>query len=102
MIKMNKEFKYGIGHLTPELALQIANGDVSGIIAEEVKARIIKNYETVQKIAKGKKIVYSVNTGFGSLCTTIISKEETGKLQENLLKSHSVGIGEPIEQNYQN
>jgi len=95
---MNKEFKYGIGHLTPELALQIANGDVSGIITEEVKSRVIKNYETVQKIAKGKKIVYSVNTGFGSLCTTIISKEETGKLQENLLKSHSVGVGEPIEQ----
>ena len=98
MIKMSKEFKYGIDHLTPELALQIANGEVSGIISEEVKSRVIKNYETVQKIAKGKKLVYSVNTGFGSLCTTIISKEETGKLQENLLKSHSVGIGEPIEQ----
>jgi len=95
---MSKEFKYGIGHLTPDLALRIANGDVNGIIIEEVKSKIIKNYETVQKIAKGKKIVYSVNTGFGSLCTTIISKEETGKLQENLLKSHSVGIGDPIEQ----
>ena len=88
---MSRAFKYGIGHLTPDLALQIANGDVSGIIIEDVKSRVIKNYETVQKIAKGKKIVYSVNTGFGSLCTTIISKEETGKLQENLLKSHSAG-----------
>jgi len=95
---MSKEFKYGIGHLTPDLALKIANGDVRGIIIEDVKSRVIKNYETVQKIAKGKKLVYSVNTGFGSLCTTIISKEETGKLQENLLKSHSVGIGKPIEQ----
>lgn len=95
---MSKGFKYGIGHLTPELALQIANGELSGIITEDVKSRVIRNYETVQKIAKGKKIVYSVNTGFGSLCTTIISKEETSKLQENLLKSHSVGIGEPIEQ----
>ena len=96
---MNKEFKYGIGHLTPDLALQIAREEIRGIITEEVKSRIIKNYETVQKIAKGDKVVYSVNTGFGSLCTTIISKEETGKLQENLLKSHSVGIGNPIEQN---
>ncbi|MHA1318674.1 MAG: histidine ammonia-lyase [Promethearchaeota archaeon] len=95
---MSIGFKYGIGHLTPELALQIANGEVSGILTEDVKSTVIRNYETVQKIAKGKKLVYSVNTGFGSLCTTIISKEETGKLQENLLKSHSVGIGEPIEQ----
>ena len=52
---MSKEFKYGIGHLTPDLALQIANGEVSGIIIEDVKSRVIKNYETVQKIAKGKK-----------------------------------------------
>ena len=94
---MNKEFKYGIDRLTPGLTLQIADGVINGIITEEVKSRIIKNYETVQKIAKGKKVVYSVNTGVGSLCTTIISKEETGKLQENLLKSHSVGIGEPIK-----
>jgi len=94
---MSKEFKYGIDHLTPDLALQIANGEIRGIITEDVKSRVIKNYETVQKIAKGKKIVYSINTGFGSLCNTIISKEETNKLQENLLKSHSVGIGKPIE-----
>ncbi|MBY9015355.1 MAG: histidine ammonia-lyase [Candidatus Lokiarchaeota archaeon] len=94
---MSKEFKYGIDHLTPDLALQIANGEIRGIITEEVKSRVIKNYETVQKIAKGKKLIYSVNTGIGSLCTTIISKEETGKLQENLLKSHSVGVGKPIE-----
>jgi histidine ammonia-lyase len=95
---MSDEFKYGNDHLTPNITLQIANGEIRGIITEEVKQRVIKNYETVQKIAKGKKIVYSVNTGFGSLCTTIISKEQTGKLQENLLKSHSVGIGEPIKQ----
>jgi histidine ammonia-lyase len=95
---MSKEFKYGIDHLTPDLAIQIANGEIRGIITEEAKSRVLKNFETVQKIAKGEKLVYSVNTGFGSLCTTKISKEETGKLQENLLKSHSVGVGKPIKQ----
>ena len=94
---MSENFKYGIDYLTPDLALQIANGENEGIITEEVKLKVKKNYEAVQKIAKGEKLVYSVNTGFGSLCTTIISKEETGKLQENLLKSHSVGLGNPIE-----
>jgi len=96
MINLNENFEYGIDYLTPDLALQIANGEIRGIICEEVKSKVRKNYEAVQKIAKGEKIVYSINTGFGSLCTTIISKEETGKLQVNLLKSHSVGIGEPI------
>ncbi|NHJ20024.1 MAG: histidine ammonia-lyase [Candidatus Lokiarchaeota archaeon] len=93
---MKNNFRYGFDHLTPDLALQIANGEIKGIITEEVKLKVKENYEVVQKIAKGEKLVYSVNTGFGSLCTTIISKEETGKLQENLLKSHSVGIGKPI------
>jgi len=93
---MSKNFKYGIDFLTPDLALQIANGEIRGIITEEVKLKVLKNYEAVQKIARGEKLVYSVNTGFGSLCTTIISKEEIGKLQENLLKSHSVGLGDPI------
>ncbi|MFX0075514.1 MAG: histidine ammonia-lyase [Candidatus Hermodarchaeota archaeon] len=93
---MKDNFKYGIDHLTPHLALQIAYGEIKGVITEGVKLDVEKNYETVQKIAKGDRLVYSVNTGFGSLCTTIISKEETGKLQENLLKSHSVGIGNPI------
>jgi histidine ammonia-lyase len=93
---MSNKFKYGIDYLTPDLALQIANGEIRGIITEEVKLNVRKNYKAVQKIAKGEKLVYSVNTGFGSLCTTKITKEETGKLQENLLKSHSVGLGDPI------
>jgi histidine ammonia-lyase len=93
---MSNDFRYGIDHLTPDLALQIVNEEISGIITEEVKLKVKKNYEAVQKIAKGEKLVYSVNTGFGSLCTTKISKEETSKLQENLLKSHSVGVGNPI------
>ena len=98
LIKMGKNFKYGIDYLTPDLAFQIANGEINGILTEEIKSKVKKNYEAVQKIAKGEKLVYSVNTGFGSLCTTIISKEQTGKLQENLLKSHSVGLGDPIGQ----
>ncbi len=40
--------------------------------------------------------VYGINTGFGPLCTTSISKEETKTLQSNILKSHSVGVGKPI------
>ena len=94
---MDNLFKYGVDQLTVEKVLKIAKGDIKGILSDEVKERIIKNYNKVQSIAKGEKLVYSINTGFASLCTTRISKEETGKLQENLLKSHSVGVGSPID-----
>lgn len=93
---MSDKFRYGIDHLTPSLALKLIRGTIEGIITEEAKIKIRTCFDSVQKIANSDQLVYSVNTGFGSLCTTIISKEQTGKLQENLLKSHSVGVGSPV------
>ena len=95
---MNKDFKYGLDELTVNTALNLARDKVKGTIIDDVKTKVIKSFNAVQSISKGDKLVYSINTGIGSLCTTKISKEETGKLQENLLKSHSVGIGSPINQ----
>jgi histidine ammonia-lyase len=94
---MESYFRYGVDQLTTEKALKISRGKLKGIIIDEVRNRIIKNYNIVQSIAQGEKLVYSINTGFASLCTTRISKEETGKLQENLLKSHSFGVGPAID-----
>ena len=48
------------------------------------------------KIVKSDKTVYGINTGFGPLCDVKISEEETAQLQENLIISHSVGVGKPI------
>ena len=52
--------------------------------------------DAVDDIIEKQKIVYGINTGFGPLCTTIISKEDTIKLQYNILQSHSVGLGDPV------
>ena len=60
------------------------------------KKEINKSYERVQKIAKNEKAVYGINTGFGPLCTKKVSSKETKSLQEKLLLSHSVGLGNPI------
>ncbi|TXT57265.1 MAG: Histidine ammonia-lyase [Promethearchaeota archaeon] len=91
-------FKYGEDQLSYPKALQIARNEIRGILTEKQRIKVKENFEAVQQVAKGDKVVYSINTGFGSLCTTKISKEKTQKLQENLLKSHSVGVGEPIDQ----
>ena len=72
---MNREFKYGIDKLTVKKALEISRASVQGIITDEVKDRIVKNFNAVQSIVKGDKMVYSINTGFGSLCTTVGSKQ---------------------------
>ena len=41
-------------------------------------------------------VVYGVTTGFGDLATTFIPAGEREQLQENLLVSHAVGVGEPL------
>lgn len=92
-----KAFRYGLDNLNVNLALEIAENKISGTIMDEVKEKVEKSHKAVQSIVQGEKLVYSVNTGIGSLCRERISKEETSKLSKNLLKSHSTGVGGPID-----
>ncbi len=89
-------FHYGEDHLTTSQALAIARGELRGILSKTSRDKIKRSATDVKAIADGDKAVYGINTGFGPLCTTQISKEETGKLQKNLLMSHAVGLGNPI------
>lgn len=90
-------FNYGTDHLTAKLALAISKGEVKGILSESTKERVLKSSEVVERIAGSGQAVYGINTGFGPLCTSMISAVDTRKLQENILKSHAVGVGEPID-----
>ncbi|MEK8052893.1 histidine ammonia-lyase [Ideonella sp. DXS22W] len=51
----------------------------------------------VQAAAAGDAPVYGVNTGFGKLASTRISAADLAQLQRNLIRSHSVGVGEPLQ-----
>ena len=50
----------------------------------------------VQAAAAGDAAVYGVNTGFGKLASTRIGAADLARLQLNLIRSHSVGVGEPL------
>ncbi len=50
-----------------------------------------------KKAESSDKPIYGVTTGFGSLCNRSISQDDLSQLQENLIKSHSCSIGEPIK-----
>ena len=89
-------FNYGTDPLTASIALKISRGTVNGIINKEVQKKIQDCQQVVSEIVDDEKTVYGINTGFGSLCSTKISKEDTQKLQDNILRSHSVGVGEII------
>ncbi len=90
-------FLYGEGYLTTGLAMKIAKGEIKGIISEASREKIRNSKQVVENIVEKGHPVYGINTGFGPLCTTKISKEETKILQSNILQSHSVGVGDPID-----
>jgi len=89
-------FQYGLDTLTPGSAIKLAAGKGKGILSPAIREKIRQNREIIDSIVHDHKIVYGINTGFGPLCTTIISEEDTKNLQYNLLLSHSVGVGDPI------
>lgn len=92
---MNQKI-YGVDHWSWSDAISLLKGETKGILSEQSVAQIKKSAQNVQQIINSGKTVYGINTGFGPLCDTLISKAETRKLQENLLISHSVGVGNPI------
>ena len=60
------------------------------------RERIRASAAVVQAAAAGDAPVYGVNTGFGKLANQRISAEQLDTLQLNLIRSHSVGVGEPL------
>ena len=62
------------------------------------KEAVKESRRIVDKIVEERRVVYGVNTGFGSLCNVSISKEDTVQLQENLIRTHSAGYGEPFSE----
>lgn len=94
---MESIFIYGKDHLTASKALEIAKGRCKGQLDQSVTERVLASQADVRTIVDSGNTVYGINTGFGSLCTTKISAEDTRILQENILKSHSVGVGDFID-----
>lgn len=88
---------YGVDHWSYQDAIDILHGNSKATYNEISKQKLEKSAQNVQAIVDSGATVYGVSTGFGPLCDTKISKEDTRKLQENLLISHAVGVGNPIK-----
>ena len=68
-------------------------------IAEEARQAVTLTKQFIDQQANGK-IIYGINTGFGPMASHIISDHQQLDLQQNLIRSHSVGAGDPIASEY--
>lgn len=89
-------FKYGVDRLNLDIVNGIADGSIKAQLSQEALDKINTSRQRVEKMAASDEAVYGINTGFGPLCDTQISPEDTNLLQKNLLITHAVGVGEPI------
>ena len=90
-------FKYGIEKLTVDKAIAIAKGELKIILSKETRDIVNNSRQRVESIVSSNRVVYGINTGFGPLCDVQISASESSKLQKNLLITHAVGVGNPID-----
>ncbi len=90
-------FLYGEHYLTATKALALSRNVLKAELSPKTRKRVKKSAWNVTAMVELGTPVYGINTGFGPLCTTSISKEETKILQSNILQSHSVGVGAPIK-----
>jgi len=93
---MSNTFHYGTGQLTISTIIAIASGKIKAVLNAEAVRKVRASQQHVQQIVDENKTVYGINTGFGILANTPISKEDTATLQYKILQSHSVGVGDPI------
>jgi histidine ammonia-lyase len=93
---MNSTLQIHPGHITLDQLQSLHAGGVALSVAPEAQAAIRASAQVVQRAAQGDAPVYGVNTGFGKLANQRISQEQLAQLQLNLIRSHSVGVGEPL------
>ena len=84
------------GALTLDTLQAIHAGGVALTIDPSAAPAIRASAAVVQRAAAGSEPVYGVNTGFGKLATTRIDAAALDRLQLNLIRSHSVGVGAPL------
>ncbi len=71
----------------------VAHGFASVQIAQEAMMKVHSSRNVVERIVEGDETVYGINTGFGSLVNTQVSKDDVERLQLNLIRSHATGLG---------
>jgi len=97
----------GVEQLSREVLIGEAPLGIGGVVAvarasaavrvgTAGRARIAAAHAVVDRVVRERRVVYGVTTGFGQLATTHIPVEQARELQENLVRSHAVGVGEPL------
>lgn len=84
------------GRISLENLRKISDGDARVAVAAPALERVRGVRAYVEQKLTSPEPLYGINTGFGMLANQRIPRRDLEKLQENLILSHAVGVGEPF------
>jgi histidine ammonia-lyase len=74
----------------------VASASLDVALAPDSKTRMLASRAVVERAAAGDTAVYGINTGFGKLAEVRVAPADVAALQQNLVRSHCCGVGEPL------
>lgn len=84
--------------LTRAEVIEVARHYAPVTLGKQAIIRIQAARAVIDRIADEGKTVYGVTTGFGHLSSVRIKQDQLARLQQNLLRSHAAGVGEPLSE----
>ena len=82
--------------LTIEEVVNVARPSTQAALDESARKKLLDSRAVIERALKEGRTVYGVNTGFGDLADVSINENDLAVLQVNLIRSHSVGVGDPF------
>lgn len=93
-----KEYAIGSSILTYDLIEKILKDNARLTLSDDAVEKIQHCRDFLDtKTDENTEPIYGVTTGFGSLCNRHIAPADMVTLQENLIKSHSCSVGNPVD-----
>jgi len=66
------------------------------LLAPDAREAVNQARAVVDEIVSSNKVAYAITTGVGKLSDVRIAGDQIRELQVNLVRSHAVGVGEPL------
>jgi histidine ammonia-lyase len=83
-------------HLTIKDVVGVARHHRKVTLNSTARTKMENCEKAVQKLVEKDEPIYGINTGYGPLREIKIDRDQVAQLQVNLIRSHSVGTGEPF------
>jgi histidine ammonia-lyase len=82
--------------LTLEAVREVAAERRSVLLASDARDAVRRARAVVDALVTGNQLAYAITTGVGKLSDVRIAGDQIREMQINLVRSHSVGVGEPL------